>query len=133
MNWFEIVLNGAIFVALVAGVIAERKWTNRINKRLDGMNVKLNSVSRTASDAKVNSLDARREARQVKYLVNEQQVIVGGKLPDTPRNRELVERLRTAAERVSAKRAHPAGKGIVQTTESGVSFVPTEATKGVSE
>ena len=123
MDWFEIVVNGVLFVAVIGGLIFERKWTNRINKRLDGMNVKINSASRAANDAKVNSIDAMRDARnaksEVKKLTEPESVIVGGKLPDTAANASLVERLREAAHKAQAKRAakeesaraaHPAGK-----------------------
>jgi hypothetical protein len=144
MDWFETVINGVLFVTVIGGLIFERKWTNRINKRLDGMNVKINSASRAATDAKVNSLDAKREARQAKNLVNESQIVIGGHLPDTPHNESLVEALRKAAARVSAKRAHPAGTGRVpgvrrsavtgryvtnpvQTTPSGIDYIPVAA------
>lgn len=97
-----------------------------------------------ANDAKVNSLEAKREARQTKNLVNDRQIVIGGHLPETPHNESLVEALRKAAARVSAKRAHPAGAGRVpgmrrsavtgryvtnpvQTTPSGIDYIPVAA------
>lgn len=105
-------------------------------------------VEATAVDARTNSVDAKQDAREarlaVKKLVNNRQIVIGGHLPDTPHNESLVEALRKAAARVSAKRAHPAGTGRVpgvrrsavtgryvtnpvQTTPSGIDYIPVAA------
>lgn len=141
MDWFETALNGVLFVLVIGGLILERKWSNDISKRLDATDTKLARVSREAQDANVRSLDAKRTARdaknEVKSLSEPEKIVV----PDGQRTFPdgLVERLRQAAHKADVKRAaeaiksreaHPAGKGLVQTTESGVSFLPTTATKG---
>lgn len=76
------------------------------------------NIRKTQADvvrAKEAATEARQNAAYARKSVNEltadKQVIVGGKLPDTPHNESIVEQLRQAAARVSAKRAHPAGTG----------------------
>lgn len=107
MEWFEVVINAVLFATIIGGLIFERKWTKQLNKRLDLHKTHIDAANRAATDAKVNSLDAKRDARQAKNLVNERQVIVPT-LPDTPHNESVAEALRAAA-----KKAHPAGTGRV--------------------
>lgn len=109
MDWFETILNGILLVGIVVGIVVERKSSKQINKRLDVHATQIDSAKRAATDAKLNSLDAKRIAKRAEDASTT--VVVGNGLPDTPRNQSLVEALRTAAERQKSKRAHPAGTG----------------------
>lgn len=114
MDWFETIMNTVLFVGVIAGIVVERKSSKQINKRLDAQAKQIGLAVASANSAKVSATAANKAAAEAKHevltITADKQIIVPA-LPDTPHNKDVVERLRQAAVRVSAKRAHPAGRG----------------------
>lgn len=148
MDWFETVINAVLFVTVIGGLILERKWTKRINERLDTHSKSITTALGRSSEAKNAAVSAREVALNARTEVRNlkaNEVIINAKLPDTPHNESLLEALRGAAGRNTVRRqersraAHPAGRGRVrpgvkvtgtnpvQTTDSGVGYIPVAA------
>lgn len=138
------------------GVVALAVWAwfgfSYLGEENDQRKANIRKAQAMANEASATSLEAQRDARYARKAVNElsaeKQVVVGNGLPDTPHNKSLVEKLRGAAHRAELKRAeelarskaaHPAGlrrsavtnryatSNPVQTTQSGIDYIPVAA------
>lgn len=126
------------------GVVALAVWAwfgfSYLGEENDQRKANIRKAQAMANEASATSLEARRDAtyarREVNLLNADKQIVVPP-LPDTPHNESLVEALRGAASRATARRrersraAHPAGTGRtsrpVQTTQSGIDYIPIAA------